>query len=99
MRRTQSVQARRPADRLDERRITPHFFKSARELSLRANATEPMQQTNPKPDSPTFITEGVTKVYGVSHAAVHALPGVDLQIPQVEMAVLLGPSGSGKSRA
>jgi putative ABC transport system ATP-binding protein len=39
----------------------------------------------------------LTKVYGEGHAAVHALRGVDLLIPQGEMLVLLGPSGSGKS--
>jgi putative ABC transport system ATP-binding protein len=45
----------------------------------------------------TFTTKGLTKVYGEGHAAVHALRGVDLLIPQGEMLVLLGPSGSGKS--
>ncbi len=44
-----------------------------------------------------FTTQGVTKVYGEGHSAVHALRGVDLQIPEGEIVVLLGPSGSGKS--
>jgi putative ABC transport system ATP-binding protein len=39
----------------------------------------------------------VEKVYGEGHAAVHALRGVDLEIPEGELVVLLGPSGSGKS--
>lgn len=44
-----------------------------------------------------FSTKGLTKVYGEGHSAVHALRGVDLDIPEGEIVVLLGPSGSGKS--
>ncbi|MFP4004640.1 MAG: ABC transporter ATP-binding protein [Alphaproteobacteria bacterium] len=47
--------------------------------------------------SPAFRTTGVTKVYGEGPAAVHALRGVDLEVPEGELVVLLGPSGSGKS--
>ncbi len=46
---------------------------------------------------PAFRTRGLTKVYGSGHSAVHALRGVDLEIPGGEVVVLLGPSGSGKS--
>ncbi|MEM0936018.1 MAG: ABC transporter ATP-binding protein [Pseudomonadota bacterium] len=46
---------------------------------------------------PAYRTRGLTKVYGAGHSAVHALRGVDLEIPQGEIVVLLGPSGSGKS--
>lgn len=44
-----------------------------------------------------FKTKGLTKVYGEGIASVHALRGVDLEIPTGEFVVLLGASGSGKS--
>ena len=44
-----------------------------------------------------FQTRGLTKVYGEGPAAVHALRGVDLDVPEGELVVLLGASGSGKS--
>lgn len=50
-----------------------------------------------QPASWAFKTTGLTKVYGEGNAAVHALRGVDLEIPNGEMVVLLGASGSGKS--
>ena len=50
-----------------------------------------------KEGATAFRINGLTKVYGEGPAAVHALRGVDLEIPSGELIVLLGPSGSGKS--
>jgi putative ABC transport system ATP-binding protein len=44
-----------------------------------------------------FSVHGLTKVYASGDMEVRALAGVDLEIWQGEMIVLLGPSGSGKS--
>ena len=57
------------------------------------------QQFAGSPDAKNlaFQTRKISKVYGSGHAAVHALRGVDLEIPDGELVVLLGPSGSGKS--
>ncbi|MHA6323649.1 ABC transporter ATP-binding protein [Roseivivax sp. CAU 1753] len=44
-----------------------------------------------------FRTEGVTKVYETGDVKVFALDGVDLELFESELTVLLGPSGSGKS--
>jgi putative ABC transport system ATP-binding protein len=48
-------------------------------------------------DKLCFRTERLTKVYGTGAGAVHALRGVDLELPERELVVLLGASGSGKS--
>ena len=44
-----------------------------------------------------FHAEGVTKIYRMGEVEVHALRGVDLDLNEGELTVLLGPSGSGKS--
>ncbi len=45
----------------------------------------------------TLRARELTKVYGSGEVAVHALRGVDLDLFQSELLVLLGASGSGKS--
>ncbi len=56
-----------------------------------------MKQKLDRSEATAFRTKGVTKVYGEGEAAVHALRGVDLEVPAGELVVLLGASGSGKS--
>jgi putative ABC transport system ATP-binding protein len=46
---------------------------------------------------PIFRAEGVTRVYRSGTVEVWALRGVDLDLSEGEMVVLLGASGSGKS--
>ncbi|MBL8729894.1 MAG: ABC transporter ATP-binding protein [Planctomycetes bacterium] len=42
-------------------------------------------------------THGVTKVFGRGAAAVHALRGIELEVPWGELVMLVGPSGCGKT--
>ncbi len=48
---------------------------------------------------PILQLRGITRVYGMGDAAVHALAGVDLDVHRGEFVSLMGPSGSGKSTA
>ncbi len=41
--------------------------------------------------------QGLTKVYGIEDATVHALAGIDLRVARGEFVAIMGPSGSGKS--
>jgi putative ABC transport system ATP-binding protein len=47
--------------------------------------------------APVFHTHGLTKIYRAGVTEVHALRGIDLDVLESEVLVLLGPSGSGKS--
>ena len=48
-------------------------------------------------DSATLVARGLAKIYGTGGLEVHALRGVDFDLYQGELIVLLGPSSSGKS--
>src|SRR5690349_17181476 len=51
----------------------------------------------PSARTQVFHVRGLTKTYGSGAAEVHALAGVDLDLYEGELVVLLGPSGSGKT--
>jgi putative ABC transport system ATP-binding protein len=44
-----------------------------------------------------FEVHGLTKIYQMGEVEVQALRGVDMELDESELVVLLGPSGSGKS--
>ena len=64
---------------------------------MAANMTKTANANTTSGTTNAFTTRGITKVYGSGEAAVHALRGVDLDLPAGELVVLLGASGSGKS--
>lgn len=57
------------------------------------NSTSTIENDN----SVVFHVHNVTKTYQMGEVQVHALRGIDLDLYQGELAVLLGASGSGKS--
>jgi putative ABC transport system ATP-binding protein len=56
-----------------------------------------IEQESIKKGEVTFRVAGLTKIYGEGPLAVHALRGIDLDLYESEIVVLVGPSGSGKS--
>jgi len=48
-------------------------------------------------DEPFIRVQGLRKTYNMGRIAVHALNGVNLEIPVNGFLVVMGPSGSGKS--
>jgi putative ABC transport system ATP-binding protein len=57
--------------------------------------------TSPQPPAPTVAlaasARGLTKTFGRGDTLVHALRGVDLDLPAGRFTAIMGPSGSGKS--
>jgi putative ABC transport system ATP-binding protein len=54
--------------------------------------------TDVRPPTHTAVSaRGLTRTYGTGDAAVHALRGVDLDLPAGRFTAIMGSSGSGKS--
>ena len=57
-----------------------------------------MSTTVEQPGADVVVAaHGVTRTYGEGDAVVHALRGIDLEIPRGQFTAVMGPSGSGKS--
>ena len=55
------------------------------------------QTAEPDRRAPALVARGLTKIYRMGAVEVPALRGVDVELYDGELVVLLGPSGSGKS--
>jgi len=67
---------------------------------MQTDTIESPRDGSPDKDGPaktTLSARGLTKVYGKGELAVWALRGVDFELREGELVVLLGASGSGKS--
>src|SRR6059058_2638108 len=66
-------------------------------MSDAGTASLPEQPLAVSSHAQVFRARQLTKVYGTGAAEVWALAGVDLDLYEGELVVLLGPSGSGKT--
>ncbi len=57
----------------------------------------PPSKANPSSDLLLIRIQQLRKIYQMGRTRVHALAGVDLDIPRGSLTVIMGPSGSGKS--
>jgi putative ABC transport system ATP-binding protein len=57
----------------------------------------PLDQPAASANKIAVLCEGVTKTFGTGNAAVQALRGVDLEVRNGELLMLVGPSGCGKT--
>ena len=68
------------------------------DATIDARAASPAAwQPAPESRESVFHAEGLTKTYLMGEVRVPALQGVDLDLFEGELVVILGPSGSGKS--
>lgn len=65
---------------------------------MTGNTTPSTSSSEPlKDQDPLFRVQGLTKIYHTGEVQVRALNGIDLELFEGELVVLLGASGSGKS--
>lgn len=65
---------------------------------MTGNTTPSTSSSEPlKDQDPLFRVRGLTKIYHTGEVQVRALNGIDLELFEGELVVLLGASGSGKS--
>jgi putative ABC transport system ATP-binding protein len=66
-------------------------------LKVASQLQEDLAAVGDAPAATAVRATDVTRTYGEGDAAVHALGGVSLEIPDGQFTAVMGPSGSGKS--